>query len=96
MVGSKGEDCLTKLQELLELSGNDGAVNVLLQNEEINEMPKMECSSSQQILDNLEKLISHTINPSLVLSFATGLELISGTERELIVSFENIYIMRYK
>lgn len=107
---------MAKLPELLELTGNESAAHLLTENEDISlknssedeeESPAVVDFQCQQILDNLDKIVSHTINPSLVLSFATGtleserflqaflvikitcffsgLELINGDEREMLV-----------
>jgi len=84
LAGSKGTETLAKLPELLELTGNETAVSVLLQEDDVEVEAGGLDLAGQEIIDNLERLCSHTVNPSLVLSFATGLELITGMERELL------------
>jgi len=66
----------SSLPKLLTLTGNEDALQALLQ--ENDQGP-----GAGPILDNLDKLISHTENCGAVLSYATGLGLINGWEREL-------------
>jgi len=84
LAGSKGVEVLAKLPELLELTGNENAAGILLAGESVCESESELDLGGREIMANLERLCSHTVNPSLVLSFATGLELITGTERELL------------
>jgi len=86
LAASKGVESLAKIPELLELTGNESAAQFLLEEEQddISSNKHSTQDSCQQILGNLDRLCSHTINIAAVLSYATGLELITGTEREMI------------
>jgi len=72
LITSKGE--VTRLPKLLTLTGNEDALQALLQEDQSPE--------AGPILGNLEKLCSHTENCGAVLSYASGLGLINGWERE--------------
>lgn len=82
-------ESLAKLPELLELTGNETAAHFLLEEDQddisSNKHSIQDSFQCQQILGNMDRLCSHTINIAAVLSYATGLELITGTEREMIV-----------
>jgi len=74
LITSKG---CAGLAKLLTLTGNKDAVTVLLQEDD------QSAEAGGPILDNLDKLRSHTENCGAVLAYATGLGLINGWEREL-------------
>jgi len=80
----KSTDALDRIIELLQKTGNNKAANVLLDSDgEQNDT--MDENHKTLILNNLDKLSSHTMNLPMVFSYASGLELITGKEREVII-----------
>lgn len=81
----KSTDAFDRLIDLLQKTGNNKAASVLLNSGNAESQEKMDESHKEMILSNLEKLSSHSQNLPMVFSYASGMELITGKEREIIM-----------
>ncbi|ODN03211.1 hypothetical protein Ocin01_03470 [Orchesella cincta] len=84
-----------EVQNLLSISGNENAASVLTQPEELSEKEKWD-RLQKVISNNIDRLSSHTMNLGLVLSFASGIGLISGKDREIIANISTLEIDQLK
>lgn len=77
----------TELLNLLNSSGNQKAAGIFEEKKistgERDQWPRLQ----KMITDNIDRMSSHTMHLGLVLCFASGIGLISGRDREIIVSF---------
>jgi len=81
-----------KLTHVLELT-NNGQSATIMKGKGKNTYTGgiMKDEHQEKILENLDRLCSHTVNVPLVFTFSMGLGLISGRDKEMLVSSNSLY-----
>lgn len=88
LFNSTGNESVASVFEEEEMTSSDRNEEAVEENEEWILLRKV-------ITDNIDRLSSHTMNLGLVLCFASGIGLITGKDREIIVRFlQKITLMK--